>query len=292
MNAQGKSHPDPAEHAETLRATIAHTEAVADAQAVIENAIAAGDPKLLDPEQPLALIVPAGATAFLPDLSAWRAAPSRRTGTYRPATVEAFETVTTLYADEATTVWVHPTSGRVVAVFDDNCDDSPGWGQHRAQLDLQPTPEWAHWIAKDGQLVGQEEFALHLEAGLQEIEQPDAADMLEMAQSFRVTNNASFRSSKRLASGEQQFMYDEKVEAAAGRTGELTVPATFILLIAPFVGEPERQVVAKLRYRMGGGSFQIGYKLERPDKVVRDALDAVAERVSAKFPRTFVGEPA
>ena len=114
--------------------------------------------------------------------------------------------------------------------------------------------------------------------------------MLEMAQSFRVTNNASFRSSKRLASGEQQFMYDETVEAKAGRSGELTVPATFVLLLAPFIGEEERQVVAKLRYRMGGGSFQIGYKLFRPDKVVRDALDGVAARLAGEFPRVFVGE--
>ena len=116
--------------------------------------------------------------------------------------------------------------------------------------------------------------------------------MLEMAQSFRLTNNASFRTAKRLSSGEQQFLYDETVEAKAGKSGELTVPATFILLVAPLVGEEERQVVAKLRYRMSGGSFAIGYKLERPDKVVRDALDGVAERLAGEFPRVFVGEPA
>ena len=70
------------------------------------------------------------------------------------------------------------------------------------------------------------------------------------------------------------------------------MPATFVLLVAPFVGEDETQVVAKLRYRMNGGSFAIGYKLERPDKVVRDALDRVADQLAERFPRTFVGEPA
>ena len=137
---------------------------------------------------------------------------------------------------------------------------------------------------KNGVLMGQEDFALHIEEGLQEIEQPHAADMLEMAQSFRLTNNASFRTAKRLSSGEQQFLYDETVEAKAGKSGQpATVPATFILLVAPFVGEEERQVVAKLRYRMSGGSFAIGYKLDRPDKVVRDALDGVAERLAGEF---------
>ncbi len=93
--------------------------------------------------------------------------------------------------------------------------------------------------------MSQEDFALHIEAGLQEIEQPDAADLLEIAQSFHATTGAAFRSAIRLASGEQQFTYEENIEAKAGRSGQLAVPTTFILLVAPFVGEQERQVVAK-----------------------------------------------
>ena len=139
--------------------------------------------------------------------------------------------------------------------------------------------------------MGQEDFALHIEAGLQEIEQPDAADLLEIAQSFHATTGAAFRSAIRLASGEQQFTYEENIEAKAGRSGQLAVPTTFILLVAPFVGEQERQVVAKLRYRISSGRLQLGYKLERPDKIVRDALDSVAEQIGAEFPRVFSGEP-
>jgi len=262
-----------------------------DAQAIIDAAQTAGDPKTLKPEAPQVVIVPAGATAYEPDLDAWRLAPERATGVYRPATVKSFaEYVGWQERPDATTVWVHPTSGRVVAVLDDNGAE-PGYRQHQAVLTLQPTPEWDHWINQDGNLMKQEDFALHIEEGLPEIEQPDAADMLEMAQSFRVTNNATFRSSKRLASGEQQFLYDEAVEATAGRTGDIIVPSTFVLLVAPFVGEQEQQLVAKLRYRMSGGQFQIGYKLERPERVIRDALDQVVGTLELKFARVYVGEP-
>lgn len=268
--------------------------AAGDNAALIEAVRQTNSPSPLDPDIPQAIVVPAGSTLEIPDLSAWRDRPVRKTGVYRPATVEALVAITKLHGedDENTTVWVHPTSGKVVTVFDDNGREFSGYQQHRAVLQLTETPEWKHWASNDGKLLAQEDFALHIEEGLAEIEQPDAADMLEMAQSFRLTNNASFRTAKRLSSGEQQFLYDETVEAKAGKSGELTVPATFILLVAPFVGEEERQVVAKLRYRMSGGSFAIGYRLERPDKVVRDALDTVAETLAGEFPRVFVGEPA
>lgn len=266
---------------------------VPEAEIVADLARAAAEPKPVPTDVPSVIVVPAEAQTAILDVSAWRQQPVRRQGVFRPATVDALVAFTNLHGVEQTSVWVHPTSGKVVTVFDDHDPDvGPGYGGFRAELSLAPTPEWMHWMSLDGKLVTQEHFAEHVEAGLQEIEQPDGATMLELAQSFRLTNNASFRTAKRLVSGEQQFLYDETVEVSAGRGGEITVPATFVLLVAPFVGEDETQVVAKLRYRMNGGSFAIGYKLERPDKVVRDALDRVADQLAERFPRTFVGEPA
>ncbi len=264
------------------------------AAAVIAHVLASKQPQELSPDVPQIVVVPAGCAAYEPDLSAWRDRPVRKTGVYHPATVDALVAITNLHGEdnENTTVWVHPTSGRVVTVFDDNGREFSGYQQHRAVLQLQETPEWAFWTGQDGKMVGQEAFAEHIEAGLAEVEQPDAADLLEIAQSFHVKKDASFRSATRLSSGEIQFAYEETLAATAGRKGDLLVPTTFILLLAPFVGETERQVVAKLRYRLSQGVLTLGYKLERPDKVVRDALDAVAETLAAEFPRVFVGEPA
>lgn len=263
-----------------------------DTQAFIDAVRQTNTPQVLNPDQPQVLIVPAGAAAYEPDLSAWREAPTRRTGTYRPATVGAFTAVATLYANDETTVWVHPTSGRVVAVFDDNAGEQPGWGQHRAELQLKTTPEWDYWLAQDGKLLGQEAFAEHIEGGLEEIVTPDAADVLEIAQSFHASHEATFRSQKRLVSGEVQFLYDEEIKATAGTAGQLTVPTTILLAIAPFIAEDRAKITARLRFRLSGGKLTLGYLLDRPDAVVRDALESVAERLAAEFLRTFVGEPA
>lgn len=250
-------------------------------------------PKPLDPNVPEALIVPAGATLSIPDLSAWRERPTRKTGTYRPATVEAFGAYVEAHAHpQHTTVWVHPTSGRIVGVLDDNAPEIPAWGEHRAETTLTATPEWAYWATKDGQMVSQEQFAEHIEGGLEEIAAPEGAEMLEVAQSFHATSSAQFRQSTRLASGEQRLQYDEEVKASAGASGDLTVPTVILLAIAPFIGEDRYKVTARLRFRLTAGKLTLGYVLDRPDSVIRDALEGIASRLAERFPLTYVGEPA
>lgn len=261
-----------------------------DAATVVEVTRAAAVPAILNADAPTGLVIPADAKLELPDLSAWREAPIRRTGIYRPATVEALiDYVTWQEVPEQTTVWVHPTSGKVEAILDDNGAD-PGYRQHRALLQLEPTPEWKYWAEKDGKMMGQEEFAEHIEAGLEEISTPDAADMLEIAQSFHASKEASFRQSNRLTSGEQRLQYDETLTASAGKTGDLTVPTVILLAVAPFYGEDRYKVTARLRFRLSGGKLTLGYLLDRPESVKRDALEGIAERISEKFTRTFVGE--
>ncbi len=262
-------------------------------EAVIQAARETAVPyQVADPDQPLVFIVPEGATAQVPDMKWWRDAPTRATGTYHPATVEAFASYVERFASEALTVWVHPTSGRIVGVIDDNDPEGPGWGEHRADLRLATTPEWDYWIGNDGLMMSQEQFAEHIEGGLDEISQPDAATMLEIAQSFHATSSAAFRSSTRLHSGEQRLQYDEEITAAAGSAGDLTVPTAIELAVAPFVGEDPYKVAARLRFRLHAGKLTIGYKLNRPDAVKRDALERIAARLAGKFPQTYVGEPS
>lgn len=262
----------------------------AEAEAVAGIVRTAAVPAELDPAKPQALVIPADAQLVLPDLSAWRQRPERKTGTYRPATVAAFlEYVDTQHLADASTIWVHPTSGRVEAIIDDSGDE-PGYGQHRVVLQLTTTPEWDFWAGQDKEMLSQESFAEHIEGGLEEIVEPDAATMLEIAQSFHATSSAAFRSATRLASGEQQLQYDEEVKASAGAKGELTVPTVILLAIAPFIGEEPYKLTARLRFRLNSGQLRLGYLLDRPDSVKRDALEGVAEKIAEKFDRTYVGE--
>lgn len=262
-----------------------------DEAAVIDVATRAAVPNVLDPEKPLGIVIPVGSFFYTPDLSAWRLRPTRKTGVYRPATVEVFaDYVDTHFIKDVTTVWVHPTNGKVVAVIDDNAPDHPEWGEHRVELQLALTAEWKYWLDNDRKMLTQTEFAEHIEGGLDEIAVPDGADLLEIAQTFHMTSGATFRSSVRLSTGQQQFQYDEEGKATAGTSGELAVPTQILLVVAPFFGEQPSRINARLRFRLASGQLRLGYMLDRPEVIVRDALEKVAETLSEKFPLTYVGD--
>ncbi len=226
------------------------------------------------------------------DLERFQTAPRRATGTVAAATVEAFiDYVKVHYAPASTTVWVEPTKGAIVAVLDDHTAEGPFWGQHRVKLTLTPSDEWLRWARYDGKLLGQEEFAEHIEESQLDIVEPDGATVLEIAESFHATTSASFKSAKRLSSGEVQFAYVEELKASAGSKGDIEIPKSIQVVLAPFLGEDRVPIEALIRYRLREGKLAIGYKLVRPDDVVRHAIEIVAGRLRGSFERVYLGAP-
>jgi uncharacterized protein YfdQ (DUF2303 family) len=109
---------------------------------------------------------------------------------------------------------------------------------------------------------------------------PAGADLLELAQTFQATTKVEFRESKQLASGQRQFQYVEETDARGGQRGELTIPKEFELGIAPFEGCDPYRVIARLRYRLRDGKLSIGYVLDNPRDVERQAFRDVVETLS------------
>jgi uncharacterized protein YfdQ (DUF2303 family) len=247
----------------------------------------------IDPEILHAALLPyPGARVEILDLEKHRARPTRARGTYRPATVKALiDYVGAHYDEAATTVWVDREGPAVRVILDDHAG-SPGWRDHQAVLTLERTPEWQHWRRHDGTMLPQQQFAEHLEDGIREIVLPDAATMLEVAQSIQGTTGVEFKAGQRLQSGEVALQYVETTDARAGRKGDLEIPAEFTLEVAPFYGEAAQPVNARLRYRIAQGGVQLGYRLERPVEVELTALRGIADRLAEPFARVYMGRPA
>jgi uncharacterized protein YfdQ (DUF2303 family) len=263
-------------------------------QAALDAGAALAEPAALDPDVPVYnVIVPHGGSHALISTEKWAPAPRRPKGAYRPATLGAFKDLVNRHQDaDRTTIWVHPTSGRVVAVFNDNSlEQGPAWRDHRAVLQMAHTAEWLHWTRLDGQLLSQTAFAEHVEDGLTEIAEPPAADLLELAQSFHAHQTAAFRSAIRLQDGSVQMQYDEEIEAKAGRSGQLSVPSEFSLMVSPFLGETPRFLKARLRYRLSGGRLTLGYRLNRPVEFVQTILRDIFKELDEEFSTVFLGEP-
>lgn len=266
-----------------------------NAAVIVETAQAAVEPHTLAPDYH-AIAVPQGGDVRTFDLhdalEARRAAPERKRGTVALTTVDEFAKFVDVHYDpDRTTVWVAEANKQVSAVLNDATRDEPAWRDHRAVVALRFSDPWKHWVDNDGHLRDQEAFAEHIEDGLAEVVKPDGADLLEIAQSFHATSEATFRSARRLSSGQVKLVYDEEVTASGGANGDMAIPDTFELAIAPFVGEEPLALTARLKYRLNAGKLKIGYRLIRPDDVVRFSLDVIAQRLRERFARVYLGDP-
>lgn len=269
-----------------------------DARVIVDTAIAAADPKPIDPDGKLVTItVPGSDRPAIIDVTERLAkhadTPQRASGTHTAATVQSFIDLVKRHDTGNVTVWVHPLSGEVCAVLNDHGNEqAPAWGDHRVHLTLLETEEWKRWTGLDGDLVDQEAFAEHLQDGITEIAEPPAAVLLEVAQTMQGDTNVAWKSKVDVRDGSVQIGWAEQAETTAGKDGTLQIPTDFILVMAPFVGEPPVTMSARLRWRVRQGKLTIGYRLQNPERVKREALESVADRLASEFPGVvFLGSP-
>lgn len=218
--------------------------------------------------------------------------PERPRGTVKAVTQDGFVRALELVVADRAVVYANPDTCQLVAVVNDDRAGDAGWRDHRIELDLRPTPEWDLWTKHQG-LGSQEKFANVIEEGQAEIVDPSSTVMLDLAQTFAATTAAKFRQAGRLQDGRQQFVYEEEIEAKAGESGSLAIPAEFLLGLRPFFGADRYEVLARLRYRLSRGELQIGYQLHRPEDVKRKAFDELVAAVESRTDLPLVhGIPA
>jgi uncharacterized protein YfdQ (DUF2303 family) len=261
-------------------------EPMGEAEAIIETAIRSTEPHEIDPEAVNVVVVPDSGRCEVIDLRLQEAhleLPRRKRGTVQLRTADSLIQYAKVHdvGDGRSALFADRTLLRVVGVFNAANTDSPGWADHRAVLQLQTTPEWSAWMDRNGILGNQVEFAEHIEDRLTDIAEPPGADLLELAQTFEATTAAAFRSAHRLQDGQIQLRYEEQVDAKAGSSGQMQIPAEFSLVLAPFEGTDARPTKARLRYRVSSGQLRIGYILNRPDDILREAFDEVLDALGA-----------
>lgn len=202
-----------------------------------------------------------------------------------------FVTYVNRFAGDSTIAYVDVERPAVHAHLNDHMPvegdtEVPGWADWRATLAWRTTLAWQHWTKHDRQMLSQEAFAEHIEEGLRSIVTPDAATLLEIAQTFKAEVSAQVAQARRLQSGEVQFTWNESIDARAGRDGMLTIPDRIELVLAPFEGAERIVVEARLRFRLSGGSdrrLTIGYLLDNPQQILRDAVDREVAALRAQL---------
>lgn len=170
---------------------------------------------------------------------------------------------------------------KAVIDFHGRGDADPNWGEHVCVLKLATTPEWQRWTARNGQQLTQEAFAEFLEDNMQDIVNPDAGTLLDVAQLLTGKKSVTFRSGKNLKNGAIALEYSETIESTGGRSnGDMQVPDKFTLMISPFIGVDPVALDARLRYRISdSGKLSFSFILNRPHKIVEAAFNTAREAI-------------
>lgn len=167
----------------------------------------------------------------------------------------------------------------IYGIIDAGDQNQPGRAAHKIALLPPVDPDWTAWAHLDGQLIDQEAFAEFIENHTHNIRTPDAATMLEIAESMHVNTSVEFEQGVRTQDGQVRIGYRETSQSRAGANGDLEIPAVIELQLAPFKNGPTYKVEARLRWRIRNKQLSIGVKLNRPDLVMDAAFAAIVTKV-------------
>jgi uncharacterized protein YfdQ (DUF2303 family) len=184
------------------------------------------------------------------------------------------------YRGADTILFADIAANSIVAQVDYHGIEAPNYVAHRASLKLEFSTEWAEWTKISGVLMDQLAFARFIEENGADVRAPDAAELLECVRDLQAHRKVNFTKAVRTSSDNENFEYSEETEAK--RRGGIEIPTKFKLGVPVYFGEPEAELFAFLRWRLGDGALTLGIKLHRAEHVRQAIFKQIVLDVAAK----------
>jgi hypothetical protein len=154
------------------------------------------------------------------------------------------------------------------------------WGTVYADLKLVGSSEAKRWVEASGQYMAQQDFAEFCELNLETFSSPDAAKILEIAQTFQARSTVDFSSAVRLSSGAIKLKREEKIDATAGERADISIPELLTVAMPIFKYGKAYAVKARLRYRIVDSAVRLSVLLVDPEMAIEHAFKEVVDEVS------------
>ena len=253
-------------------------------------------------QTPLA-VIPDNMT--LVDLEKHDANPSRIRQSVSLTSIGKFVQLVNRFSNEHSIVFIAPDlkslgggAGKplATAVIDYHRTGAPEWGSNRISLEARASLAYQKLMELDGKLMDQPDFAKSLEELARFSHTHAQADLLEIAQTMRLTSKGEFKNYDDEVSGSVDIRYDLQVQASAGTTErKLSVPTEIGFSVSLIEGLPAAVVPVKLLYRTPaspGQKVQMGIKIIDRTWIEEAAIAGVTERIETEtnleaYPGTF-----
>lgn len=180
-------------------------------------------------------------------------------------TTDALVEYVNRYKGSDTVLFADIMANSIVAVVDYHAKIKAAHAAHRGTLTLGFSIEWAEWNKISGRLMEQLEFARFIEENGADVKAPVGAELLECVRDLQAHRKVNFSKAVRTSSENENFEYTEETNAT--RKGGIEVPTKFQLGIPVYFGEPDTEVFAFLRWKLGDGNLTLGIALHRAEHV-------------------------
>ena len=136
------------------------------------------------------------------------------------------------------------------------------------------------WAEVSGKYLAQQDFAEFCELNLESFSSPDAATILEIAQTFQAKSTVDFTSAVRLSSGAIKLKREEQINATAGERADISIPEELTIALPLFKYGKAYAVKARLRYRIVDSAVKLSVLLVDPEMAIEHAFKEVMDEVS------------
>jgi uncharacterized protein YfdQ (DUF2303 family) len=192
---------------------------------------------------------------------------------------------------KATRLFGDQKAASVTALLDYHAPGEPSRCTHRATLQLAFSPAWQAWTQKNKAQLSQVDFAEFIEEHLEDIIEPDAAEVLEVVQHLEGTKSVAWRDSKRLSDGRVQLQYVEEIEARGGQKGDIQVPRKLRLKLPVYERGQDVEIEAGFRFRINADRLSFVYVLKEPQSAIDEAFDGVLMEIEEQDYTVLLGMP-
>lgn len=233
-------------------------------------------------EDLLYAVVPDGYSLKIEDISDLKEAteekPRRITGLVGLRTSDSFcNFIEREHVEQTTVCFADVEQATFKAVFN-YCGPGgvPGWCDRKAQLELMHTREWLRWVGNDRKDLSQLELADFFDANLDDIVEPDGAEIVEMITALKVKRKVSFHSAVDQNTGFTTVQFTENTSGEAVK-GSIDFFGKFTIGIAPFRGSDPYKIKCMLRFTINNeNQLKVFYGMINRD-VVEEAAFGVEQ---------------
>lgn len=210
--------------------------------------------------------------------------PARRATNRALQTIDSFNEYLKRFKKPDSSIYVKRESAGfvIIADIDHRSETELAWDDHKVSVSLQYSEALSRWLGNSKRTLSQEDFADLLEERSREITSPDAAEILELAQSLHITRNLSVKSLVRANRANNTIAFNQE-QSLKGGDGTVDLPTKFTIHLEAFARHRTMATFdVLLRPRVREDKPVFVYELQNVEETIEVALDSILHGIGSQ----------